>query len=538
MLQALRDPVRVFTDFVVTPATYIVFTDGSKYYAKNGSTGVIEYSDTDASNVIQYAVNNVNILGGGKILIRRGKYIINRSVKPLSNVAIEVEDGAVFELYQPFLFQGLYDPAVSDFSLIGGRFVVKADVKMIWFRTTAKNILVKGIRLEIDPSLGSYTASFGIRFENPDNLVIDGITIIGAGSDTIHLSGANIVVSNSYLDGLSQFANGIYHTARNIFILNNKFIGWKHNGIMNAGTSSNIVIVGNYFYNCADGIDHDGSVENEVIAFNVFHDTGAGGDGSISLTPVSPNIVRNVAIVGNTFRQTNANLYGVFIAGSEHVVVEGNVFRNSVGRANYFVDIRGSKYVHVRNNAAYMPAYGGITHVVNIVDSVEVYIEGNTFVGGPDNRNPMVKVYSSSPGSTNYLFIRSNLFIPNLYGNSTRESSGIKFFDANSRNVVIEGNTFDFGLKDMIIVSPPPGAVIRRNIGYPTEASGVATIPAGSVRVTVSHGLAMTPSKFQVTPLAQPPGKLWVENITSTSFDIVTDTAPTADLKVAWHAEV
>jgi hypothetical protein len=29
-----------------------------------------------------------------------------------------------------------------------------------------------------------------------------------------------------------------------------------------------------------------------------------------------------------------------------------------------------------------------------------------------------------------------------------------------------------------------------------------------------------------------------VENITSTSFDIVTDTAPTSDLNIAWYAEV
>jgi hypothetical protein len=68
--------------------------------------------------------------------------------------------------------------------------------------------------------------------------------------------------------------------------------------------------------------------------------------------------------------------------------------------------------------------------------------------------------------------------------------------------------------------------------------SGVATIVAGSTKATVSHRLTATPNKVLVTPLAQPPGKLWVENITSTSFDIVTDTAPTADLNVAWYAEV
>jgi hypothetical protein len=71
-----------------------------------------------------------------------------------------------------------------------------------------------------------------------------------------------------------------------------------------------------------------------------------------------------------------------------------------------------------------------------------------------------------------------------------------------------------------------------------TVNKGVATIPANSTRVTVKHYLTTKPSKILITPLSQPPGKLWVENITSTSFDIVSDVAPTADLNVAWYAEV
>jgi len=68
--------------------------------------------------------------------------------------------------------------------------------------------------------------------------------------------------------------------------------------------------------------------------------------------------------------------------------------------------------------------------------------------------------------------------------------------------------------------------------------AGQATIPANSTRVTVQHGLDKRPTKVLITPLASPPGKLWIENITTTSFDIVTDTAPTADLNIAWYAEV
>jgi len=76
------------------------------------------------------------------------------------------------------------------------------------------------------------------------------------------------------------------------------------------------------------------------------------------------------------------------------------------------------------------------------------------------------------------------------------------------------------------------------NVEYRSENSGVATIPAEQTRVTVTHNLIATPTKFQITPLAQPPGKIWVENITPTSFDIVMDTAINENLNISWYADL
>jgi hypothetical protein len=69
-----------------------------------------------------------------------------------------------------------------------------------------------------------------------------------------------------------------------------------------------------------------------------------------------------------------------------------------------------------------------------------------------------------------------------------------------------------------------------------TVNTGVATIPAGQTRATVSHGLVTAPSKVLITPYGNI--RVWVENITDTSFDIVTDTAPATNVPVAWYAEV
>jgi len=99
-LQTIRDPSIVFSDFAKVSASYIIFTDGTNVYAKNGDTGAIEYIDTDTAKVIQYAVNNVIGNGGGKIFIRRGLYNANSQIWIKSTIGnavrviIEGEGGA------------------------------------------------------------------------------------------------------------------------------------------------------------------------------------------------------------------------------------------------------------------------------------------------------------------------------------------------------------------------------------------------------------------------------------------------------------
>jgi len=110
----------------------------------------------------------------------------------------------------------------------------------------------------------------------------------------------------------------------------------------------------------------------------------------------------------------------------------------------------------------------------------------------------------------------NNVMLRNIYGIYTQNSiyiSGSTVFMGNVR--FVNRNT---------------------NVEYRSDNSGVATISAGSTRVTVTHNLITTPTKVFVTPFGNV--KVWVENITSTSFDIVTDTAPTSDIQVAWYAKV
>ncbi len=56
-------------------ASYIIYQSGGTIYAKNGSTGAIDYSDTDAATVIQNAIDALTN-GQGLIFIKAGTYNI------------------------------------------------------------------------------------------------------------------------------------------------------------------------------------------------------------------------------------------------------------------------------------------------------------------------------------------------------------------------------------------------------------------------------------------------------------------------------
>jgi len=94
---------RIVSRYYATPRTYdvIVYQENSHYYAKSGA-GDVEYRDTDAAKVIQYATNKVIEKGGGRILIRRGIYNAYSQVWIRSTIGrpvrliIEGEGGATF----------------------------------------------------------------------------------------------------------------------------------------------------------------------------------------------------------------------------------------------------------------------------------------------------------------------------------------------------------------------------------------------------------------------------------------------------------
>jgi len=103
VLQPLRDPLRIFTDQVVVPASYIVFKDGGRTYVKNGRTGRIEHSSDDDAEALQYAINTASNqdkivvisdldLGGKRIVIDSKVLFVDFSMRTVSRGGITVKN--------------------------------------------------------------------------------------------------------------------------------------------------------------------------------------------------------------------------------------------------------------------------------------------------------------------------------------------------------------------------------------------------------------------------------------------------------------
>jgi parallel beta-helix repeat protein len=511
MLQPLRDPLRLFTDQVVIPPSYLIFKDDAgNVYARNGMIGQIDFSGTDAATVIQQAINALP--AGGMIFIKAGTYSITQAIVDNGHNYVEISG----------------EGRNTILKVANG---VATSVFKIWYRTSwvIRDLVIDGNKANVPAITPAPPADY--------NGTQNGINLRG----TTYSKILNVEVRNTKYHGIVLWDSSNFNEVRGCYIHDNgdDTSTYKETGgLLIFMNSQNNVVQGN------------------VSAYNFRRQF------YISNGSARNVIVGNIAVGG--VYTAGATVGIPLYDGVENSVVVGNLILGDGTHPTFGIHLgeyQGVKarYNLVANNVIYKPGQYGI------------------YTSGDDYYNEIMGNYIYSPGSVGIEVGRNDVAIGNrVYGavnqgivvhtggayviNNYVEGSRTGIFLLNATNTLVRGNmvlnntswgireygTCDYNtiIENVLINNPTPivrlgaNTVIKRNIGYATEASGVATISAGSTRVTVSHGLATTPTKVLITPLSQPPGKLWAENIGSTSFDIVTDTAPSSNLNVAWYAEV
>jgi hypothetical protein len=500
-------------NYLVETASYIVFTDGTNYYVKNGATGIIEYSDTSASNTIQYAINGAYNKGGGRV------FVIN--VSEPSNVT--------------------YKPGVS-----------------VWYNIP--HLYVKDVpTLELVSEINT-----GVQSSSADN-------------------GRNVVVENNILYGISNSGN--------------KFVVYDVSNLSNpvfmsslSATGINIAKIGDYIvYSMVTGLTvldvTDPSMPRYVTTLNLgdwVHGIRVYGNYILACMHVANKLVivdisdiRNPTVTSTLSGQINFH-------GAHDVVMEGRwvfVANHLAGSGEYGLTVVSAPnpyspwvaYGYQPNTQfSYVEKHGGYLFVGSHTPTKGLWIYN---VRDP-SKISLIKTILTNEDSIGYWM--------DFYGDwlvvMSPNAKNIHLLNLQTLNVDYTLNVSDayqlrhiYVYKDLLFVSlnkfdgtnynwyikiyrfrhDNMPYSIAKNIARKIEwtlysakyyvkktNSGVATITSGSTSVTVNHGLATAPSKVLLTPLSQPSGKLWVQNITSTSFDITTDTAPSSDLSVSWRAEV
>jgi len=469
MVSVVRDPSKVFADYAVTPASYIVFKgDDGKAYVKNGKTGAIEFSGDD-TQVIQYAVDSLQ--GGGKVFVEHGTYSLSKPIviDGASNIVLE-SDGATL-VVNGYLQYGYASPVYG--------IVIR----------NSTDIVVRGF--VFDGNKGNVNTT-GTIF-----LLLQSSRVVVEGNEIKNVRGRAIELHRDVSGGFNYDVHIIHNYIHDTIYASAIKVLFGHGMVA--------------LYNRLDNIDQMGfeldvNSNRNIVAFNVISNTGYAGI-ELDNPAWTSYIIGNILVSPGRYKSTLPKSRGGY--------------HYSDG-----ITIYNTTFALVYGNEIYNPGLDGIRvgdNAVSDTSPVNAEIANNLIIGPTNNGIEITKPPK---------LIAGNVIID--IGATKKMKNGILSNTQLDKFTVIRDNYiagYTVSAMDGVI-----GALLDGNYGYITRSSGTATIPAGSTRTTVSHSLATAPTKVLLTPYGN--AKVWVENITSTSFDIVTDASPSQNITVAWYAEV
>jgi hypothetical protein len=565
-----------------------VYKDGDNVYAKDENGKII--CQNSPTSCLQEAVNYIAQLGGGRILVKKGIYYPTRRINIPDgiNLVIEGEGNTIFRYTDRFVLLR-HDPESPTWSSIiilknfkvdrSGSGTNNTDIVAVNY---AKYVVYDNIEIiddwrdsDGDAGLVGYNNLvaiaqnnrifnksygiflFGFKTEIRNNYVVNTAKVGIAGAGLIESNklppgfsygGITIIENNVCIDcGRTDEAISVDYGAGSTssygegIIRNNKVITMNY-------TTKHMLTIVNVLKAIVENNIFEGRVSGSV-ATNVWSRGGgtylvfrnnyvnAIYDGSYS-SLLSSNF-RTTIIEGNkinvSYTNTTNNINDFF-----HLYPNKLIFRNndisvllngiSMGKVVY-VAIGGSdtepSYSIIGANSVYMN--NGST------DQIFRFDVNGTF----SSSRPYFVIVNNNVNGTPNNFLNflvgigmfGNIAYARIFGNNTNGTPKYKM-------VWLWANTSSSIYLDTDIPNEQVGIYSALVSLYRLKRNeGTATIPANATSITVNHGMACTPTKIFVTPLAQPPGPIWISNITDTSFTINTSTAPTTNLPIAWYTE-
>ena len=415
--------------------SYTIYVNGDTYYARNGSTGEIDYSGTNASTVIQSAVNALS--NGGRVFLKQGTYLLKKQGTH-QRPGVPEKGSFCLELPHKIALVGenreatiLKQDAGQNVNLI-----IQTKDKGAYHGGLISDLTVDGNWLNQDYSgYANAFAGTGIKIYG-DRWIIQRVVIKNTGNyGGLWFQGADCFASELLIDTTyshdaryDRWAAGLgftYHTCinnrvTNVIIKNTKGIGLYFEDSPQHNTVSNV-----YIENAGDaGIAFEyGSRANNVIGGDVLNSGKQG-------VHVWGNPADGLYTMDN-------KIIGLSISNSKQ---EG-------------IKVRRAETTHIQNNIIRYNAQNPVSgedRDITISSSTGTKIEGNTFV----NTGTVLQ-------GRILLFPRKAISLPKYY---VKEEDGSDFTSVQNNTML--GKATSAGKVDLI----GPNSKCQNNIGYVTES--------------------------------------------------------------------
>lgn len=494
---------------MVEDASFIIFKDGSTYYAKNGTTGAIDYSDSNLTSIFDSVIDaNPD---GGTIRFKQSEYTLSYDlVLDVDNIALVADPGVTIiaefgaEVTIPILVTG-NNCTIRGFKFDGNNPVTTGISPMIELRgdgnTFEGNILTNckfyGVQF--------YNATNGKCINNIISKCQYGIAISGVGSLQTYTRG--VIVQGNIISDCNDVAIKLR---------------WCSSVVV----SSNIIDINDVSWGDDNGggifcYHGDGPCIDVTIHENMVQDSGKVGTGmGIAVTGDATGFAEGIAILGNNVRDC---YYGINV-GWNNLTIQGNMIHGrSTGHSGIYSTAQdnqiSSNSIHDTGIYCYQDVSGTV-------------LDGNTIQGG----NQYFRVDGDGIGIATQSYTVSDVVIKNNilaniddYGVNIYFTAGWIYPD----NTIIEGNVFE-NCTTGAILNAGTNTSIKYNVGYVTENKGTATITTTTF-VTFAHSLATTPTLVLASfNLASYGNYTW----TATTTEITITVSTSGTYTVYWYAEV
>jgi len=507
------DNVTEVLEYPVQPASYIIFKSGSTIYAKNGTTGKVDYSGSDFKTVLQNVIDALPS-SGGEIHFKAGTYELTPPITITKTTSFEL------------LWSGEGESTI---------------IKI----TGAKDASNQVFRVTSTSNIGSWI----IR-----NLAFDG-DATGRGTNATNeslfaLAAKNVIFENVYFYDVNLAAIYILAGSENWKLDNLRFEDCGY-GIWALNPSSDIksIKISNIEWN---------ATTRGAIAINLDNPTGAGEIREITIVNMVAKHGSGFAIALAKIKKVEVtNAYGAFFGGDSAFHIEDSsediTFTNCIAENNtyngFYVTNSQVKFIGcIARNNNYRGFYlttgsdgseliacdainnGGVTYPgypgIEIYQSHYVKIIGGLV---QDSGADGVAITGTTPQP-----LRCQIISLRTKNNGDYGIDALRGDYHLIIGCVFEGDTTG------AVNSVGSNNIVKWNEGYVTENSGTATLLNGTTSITVSHGLDTTPTNIQITPTSSLglASEFWVSTVTSTSFTINVDTNPNQDVTFNWRAEV